>query len=141
MSFPAFWPTPQYLPFVPSDGAIPIHELCERAGLPCKASGEWAKCLIIVVRCNDDDGHVVVDVTKGLIRVEVPKRWGGTDALDARYALGALAYSLFNLVARESIKGQEWAKIARSPGPRRSGAALTSRERQQRYRARHAGIA
>ena len=100
-----------------------------------------AKCLIIVVRCNDDDGHVVVDVTKGLIRVEVPKRWGGTDALDARYALGALAYSLFNLVARESIKGQEWAKIARSPGPRRSGAALTSRERQQRYRARHAGIA
>ncbi len=137
MSLPAFWPTPKYLPMVPADGAIPLHELCERAGVPCRASGEWIKRPIVIARSDDRDGAILVDVRHGTVRVEVPSSWGGTDALDARYALGVLAYGIFDLVARESIKGQPWARIRRPPGPRRSGTALTNRERQRRYRATH----
>ena len=138
MSLPAYWPTPKYVPFVPDEGAIPLHELCERAGVPCRASGEWTRRPVVIARANDEDGNIVVDVHRGTVQVGVPTRWDGTDILAARYALGALAYGLFDLVARESITGQPWARIKRPPGPRRSGTASTSRERQRRYRVRHA---
>ncbi len=73
------------------------------------------KGIVVVTSCDDKDGHIAVDVTHGTTKVEVPRRWSGTDILDRRYALGALAYSLFDLVARESIKGQPWARIEKRP--------------------------
>ena len=136
MSLPAFWPTPKYRPFVSPDGAIPLYDLCDRAGVPCKASGEWTRRAVVMVPSDDDDGSITVDVAHGTVAIGVPMHWGGTDVQDARYALGALAYGLFDLVARESIKGQPWAQIRRPPGPRRTGTALTNTERQRRYRAR-----
>lgn len=137
MSLPAFWPTPKYQSFVSSVGALLLYDLCERAGVPCRASGEWTKRAVVVVPTDDDGGSITVDVVHGTVSIGVPTHWGGTDVKDARYALGALAYGLFDLVARESIKGQPWAQIRRPPGPRRSGIALTSAERQRRYRSRH----
>lgn len=54
----------------------------------------------------------------------------------ARYVLGALAYGLHDLVARESVRGVAWAKPAPPKGRPKALLALNNAERQRRYRAR-----
>gem|GEM_PF-2808169 len=61
----------------------------------------------------------------------------GSPRARARLALGALAYSIMDLVARESIRGAAWAAAAPPRGRASSGTALTNAERQRRYRAKH----
>lgn len=52
----------------------------------------------------------------------------------ARLALYILAYGLFDLVARESIRGSPWAKINPPAGRPRIAKAMSNAERQRRFR-------
>jgi hypothetical protein len=49
-------------------------------------------------------------------------------------ALGAMAYALFDVVARESLKGLTKIKLPKGR-PRKAGRPLSSKERQRRFRA------
>jgi hypothetical protein len=73
----------------------------------------------------------------GAVRVGVPKRHGRSPVHAARYALGALAYALFDGVARESIRAADWSKIEVLGRPK-AGRAMTTAVRQRRYRANQA---
>lgn len=58
------------------------------------------------------------------------------ERLAARAALAALAYGLCDSVARESIRGAQWARPAAPRGRPRSGRAKNTAERQRAFRRR-----
>ena len=77
----------------------------------------------------------------GLVEIGVPAKRASPMAR-AQWALGALAYVLFDGVARASISGAAWAKAemprGASPAAKRP---LTNAERQRRLRAKKAAQA
>jgi hypothetical protein len=134
MSTPIFYPTPRIVQRVDTSGAMTLRELLSLAGAPCRASGRWTERLVRIApgiagieREPGDWGAVRIGVHAGL---------STRDA--ARYAAAAMAYGLMDLVARESLRGQPWARPAPARGRPRTGTAMTNRERQRLYRARHA---
>lgn len=52
----------------------------------------------------------------------------------SRIALAALAYGLHDQVAKQSIRGENWAKVKAPVGRPRSGKALSNVVRQRRFR-------
>jgi hypothetical protein len=109
-----------------------LDALCVLAGIACKGSGGWRQRPIEPVPAT----HPFIEAAPGgwgPVRIGVPPRHAKTQRSVARYVLGAMAYGLFDCVARESIKGQPWTKIE-SLGRPRSGKALGNAQRQQRYR-------
>ena len=99
----------------------------------CRASGRWAERRVAI-----DRGPELAIVTEpgdaGLVRVRVPASLTPRQA--ARWALSALAYGLMDLVARESIRGADWAKPAPPRGRPATGTASSNRERQRAHRRR-----
>jgi hypothetical protein len=139
MSLPLNFPIPEYVTQLHLSTSLPLAEFCAFAGVSCKGSGLWRQRKIQAIAC-----------TVAFIQAE-PGGWGSvcvgvpwahcqSPQSMARYTLGALAYGLFDVVARESVKGQVWTKI-KALGRPRSGHALTSAERQKRYRQRWAKVA
>jgi hypothetical protein len=130
---PLFFPAPKFVPAFGRAHALTLREVCERAGVACRASGAWTLRPICIVA----GGSISVTAEPGswgAVRVEVPR--GSTRQTAARLALGALAYSLMDSVARESIRGAAWAKPAPPRGRPSAGTALNVRERQRRLLAR-----
>ena len=133
MSTPLFFSAPRIVAHIDTRGAHSLRELLAEAGAPCLASGPWTERLVRIVpsgqrRIDKEPGDwtpVCVHVTAGL---------SGRDA--ARFAAAAMAYGLMDLVARQSIRGQQWAKPARPRGRPPTGAARSNRERQRAYRSR-----
>jgi hypothetical protein len=115
---PLFFPIPRIDP----QAARPLHEPLAQAGLPCRASGRWTERRITVIAGGP------LDIEKepgdwGGVRITAPASLSAQDA--ARLAVGALAYRLMDLVARESIRGRAWARPCRRskgsmPAPRQS---------------------
>jgi hypothetical protein len=133
MSIPLFFPPVRYMPHLSlSSGARTLRALCESAGVACKASGEWTERLVDVVEA--DKLTIVAEPGDGApVRIGIPP---GERRQRARLALAAMAYGVHDLVAKESIKGQPWTRIALPRGRIPTGTALSARERQRRFRAR-----
>lgn len=133
MSTPLFFPPPRIVEHIDTRGAHTLREVLAEAGAPCRASGSWTERLISIVphhqsRIEKEPG----DWTP--VRILLPAGLSARDA--ARYAVAAMAYGLMDLVARQSIRGQPWAKPARARGRPPTGAARTNRERQRAFRRR-----
>jgi hypothetical protein len=133
MSIPLFFPAVRYVPRLAlSPRATTLRALCESAGVACKASGAWTERIVDVVAAQALE--IAAEPGDGApVRISVPP---GNRRHRARLALAAMAYGLHDLVARQSIRGESWTRIALPRGRIPSGAALSTRERQRRFRAR-----
>jgi hypothetical protein len=132
MSLPLNFPHPSYTMKLTLDSSFALDALCVLAGIACKGSGAWRQRPIEPVPA----AQPFIEAAPGgwgPVRVGVPPRYAKTQRSVARYVLGAMAYGLFDPIARESIKGQPWTKIENLGRPR-SGKALSAARRQQRYR-------
>lgn len=133
MSTPLFFPPPRIVERVDTRGAHTLREVLAEAGAQCRASGAWTERLISIVpsdqcRIEKEPGDW------SPVRILLPA--GLSERTAARYAIAAMAYGLMDLVARQSIRGQPWARPARPRGRPSTGVARTNRERQRAYRKR-----
>jgi hypothetical protein len=133
MALPLFFPVPKFVPTVSRAHALTLRQVCERAGVACRASGAWTLRPISIV-AGDSISVTAEPGSWGAVQIEVPR--GTSQQAAARLALGVLAYALMDGVARESIRGAAWAKPAPPRGRPRAGKALNIRERQRRHQAR-----
>lgn len=131
---PFQFPVPRYSAHLRLTKPQTLLGLCEQALVPCRASGEWTQRKVGVV-CGDALQIEAEPGYLGAVRITVPST--ECDPVDrARLALGALAYGLFDGVARATVAGQSWAKPAKPAGRPKTGRALTTAERQRRFRER-----
>lgn len=136
MTLPLFFPPVKYVKFIERDKAIALDELCAQAGEVCQAFGPWTKRPIVLRPAAPKQQPWILAEPGdwGAVEIGVPH---GSDVQCARWALGALAFVLFDGVARATVQGKNWAQIERPRGrdrePRR---AMTNAERQRRFRAR-----
>jgi hypothetical protein len=131
------YPIPRFVPKLGKARSIGLDELCAQAGVPCRATGRFAHRPVQLLM--GDAGAIEAEAGGwGAVRITVPPKYSEAAA---RYALGAMAYALCDVVARESIRGQPWAKPQTPPGRKKTGTALTSLERQRRFQAKLAGAA
>lgn len=107
-----------------------IKELCDDARISCKATGEWVHRKVFIH--HGDTARIAVDID-GSVAIETTKR---TRSSIAREALLLLAYGVFDLVARESVKGLPWSRATPPAGRPKTGVALNNAERQARFRSK-----
>lgn len=130
MSIPIFLPPVVYTPSLMLRSPISVKELCDRAKIPCRASGAWVERKVEIVRAP----KLAVFAEPGdwgSIRIEAPV--SGRQQR-ARLALAVLAYGLNDLVAKQSLQGQQWVKLRPPRGRPRSKKPLSTRDRQRRFR-------
>ncbi|MHB8257907.1 MAG: hypothetical protein ACYDHY_05415 [Acidiferrobacterales bacterium] len=135
MSIPLFIPPPTYVARLPRRHPMTLEAVCAAAGIRCKAAGPWTQRPVSIVH------------GKRLKVVAEPGDWGAvqismkpdTRVREARLALAVLAFSLHDLVARQSIAGQPWTAVSAPRGRPASGTALSNAARQRRYRERSRG--
>ena len=119
---------------------LPLEALCAQAGAACAAIGSWTHRPIVL----KDGGYAPWIAAEpgdwGVVHVGVPNT-RTTGRARAQWALGALAYVLFDGVARASIAGASWAKVERPPGAapaNRRARSVVERQRALRARVRDA---
>ncbi len=131
MTLPAFFPSIRYVPHLPGE-TTPLAKVCAHAGVECAAIGEWAQRPLMVLE-GETPSITSEPSDWGVVRLVAPL--GLTPRDRARWSLGAMAYALFDGVARASIANQEWTRVAfprgRKPGSQK---ALTTAKRQARHR-------
>ena len=137
MSLPVFFPPVRFQRSIVESG-IPLSALCQLAGVHCKAIGRWVNREIVVRQANAPGEESIVcepgDWQKVLITTPVGV---ANDQARARWALGALAFAIFDGVARASIAGQAWARAAMPRGPSTpQRVAMSNAQRQRRWRQR-----
>ena len=137
MSLPVFFPPVRFQRSIVESG-IPLSALCQLAGVPCKAVGRWVNREIVVRQANAPGDESIIcepgDWQKVLITTPVGVANGQARA---RWALGALAFAIFDGVARASIAGQPWARAAMPRGPSTpQRVAMSNAQRQRRWRQR-----
>ena len=131
MTLPAFFPNVRYVPRILEDG-ISLEEVCALAQTPCKASGRWTQRQIVI---QPDDTPFVQAEPGDWAKVKIGTPADLNERDSARWALGVLAYLLFDGVARASVKGLPWSRVAMPTGPApKSVRPLTNAERQRRHR-------
>ena len=135
MALPLFFPPVRYVKTVNRKNALTLAALCARAGAPCNALGRWTQRPVILRPAGNAPAWIHAEPGDwNAVEIGVPPL--KSDTAHARWALGAMAFALFDGVARASIAGAPWAKIerprGRSPGPRRP---RSSAERVHRLRA------
>lgn len=108
MAMPLFFANPVYVPRLDRTGSIPLWVLCERAGVPCSASGAWVDRPIVLAH-GADYAIVAEPGGFGAVHLQVPAHVPRCREA-ARHALAMLAYVLFDPVARECVCGQPWAR-------------------------------
>ena len=134
MTLPVFFAIPNYVCAIRGT-SVTLARLCVAAGVPCQGIGRWIDRPVIVNRAHTGEPPAIQSEPNdyGVVAVTVPHDCESTLS-QARWALGALAYVLFDRVARASIAGNSWARASappgRRPGPRR---ARSNKERQRRY--------
>jgi hypothetical protein len=135
MSLPVFYPPPVYCRRI-RGRARTIEALCRLAGVECRAFGNWVHRPVVIRSLGDCIRIAAEPGDWGVVEITLPQAVQ-SEKEQARFALGALAYSLFDGVARASVAGQEWSRAA-LPRGRRPGAARpkSNAERQQALRQR-----
>lgn len=130
MSIPFFIPPVTYTPSLQLRSPMTIRELCQIAGISCKASGTWTERQVDLIH-----GKTIEILAEpgdwGNVRITIPER---NKVEKARTALAILAYGIYDVVARESIKGNIFFRIGPPRGRPRTGQALSVKERQRRFR-------
>lgn len=132
MSTELFYPPVHYVPTLTLKAPLSLSQLCERAGVACKATGRWTTRQIELTR-GPDTRLVAEPGEWGSVIINLPQL-GGTDR--ARAALAALAFGMHDIVAKESIRSADWLRVGPPRGRPRSGRALSTKERQRRFRER-----
>jgi hypothetical protein len=134
MSIPLFLPIPTYADLAPPAKALTIRALCARAGVACKATGQWVdRPVELVLKTNAAPNVVAAPGDWGVVRITHAE----TDKVKAaQFALAVMAYAMHDLVCRQSIAGQAWAQIALPRGRLRKPKAASNAQRQQQFRAR-----
>lgn len=137
MTLPLFFPHPEYVPSLPRRRMRTLFELCAVAGVACRASGAWTNRPVGVgFDPQFPLGCIQAEPQRGAVRISVPEGYAASELLMARYALGAMAFALFDLVSRESIRGAGWISIAPPRGRPAAARAMSNRERQRLFRQR-----
>ena len=137
MSIPFFLPITEYTPLLKLEKFFTIAELCKKAKIKCLASGDWVNRKIGV--CYNDNFKVEAEPGDwGNVRITLSKsnmlKLNSTK--EAQLALTILAYSLHDLVAKESIKNHDFSKVRKPMGRIKTGKALSNKERQKLFRSR-----
>ena len=135
MSLPVFFPAPLYVRQIRGRSRT-IAELCRAAGVECRAIGNWVNRPVVIRAIGDSIRIAAEPGDWGVVEIRMPASVKSGQE-QARFALGALAYSVFDGVARASVAGHEWSRAA-LPRGRRPGAARpkSNAERQQAFRER-----
>jgi hypothetical protein len=137
MPLPLFFPAVRYKPSIAEDGRVSLEAICDEAGVHCGAVGAWTQRAVRIVEGGEKGWILAEPGSWGTVEIGVPQSDWATSRRRARWALGAMAYMLFDGVARASIAGQQWVRVAVPPGRAPSeGLALSNAERQRRHRAR-----
>lgn len=132
-----FFPAPRYRPRLDHPVAATVRQLCERAGVPCKASGAWCDRGV-----SWETGPELAIMAEpgytGQVHVVLPadKARGGRAV--ARNLLLVLAYGLHDGVAKESVRGVDWARRITPRGRPPALRAKSNAQRQREWRERHA---
>jgi hypothetical protein len=138
MSLPVFFPPGKpvaQLPPVEASTIWTTGELCRLAEVTCQASGSWTERQVELCEGGDISAILYEPGYCGRVRILVPSTVAADARAAARYALGALAYSLMDLVARQSILGAAWTKPDRRGRPKLPlGLKLSNAQRQERFR-------
>jgi hypothetical protein len=130
---PLFMPPPRIVPTLRLRQTTTIAELCEAAGVACRASGAWTQ-REVALECTAAAAVEAEPGSWGRVRVGVPSTHARTARERARFGLAVLAYALMDPVARESIRGCEWARPGQLGRP--PTGALSNRQRQAAFRVR-----
>lgn len=106
---PLFHLLPRYTPQVEYPTAVSIQTLCDWAGIDCRASGGGVNRKV-----SWDHGDALAIVADpgpmGAVRVTLTLPIHAHRQAVARQLLLAMAYGLFDGVARASVKGIDWAR-------------------------------
>lgn len=101
MSTPLFYPIPKYVKKVKSESSpATIAELCEINRISCKLTGNGANRQIFIE--DSEKGFIEIEPNDGAVRIGVPSEHSSERE---KYALAAMAYAVFDLAARASVKG------------------------------------
>ena len=133
---PMFFPVQTYVPSITAGQGMRLQELCEKLGVQCRASGHWIERRIHVTHAEQgvDPAIEAEPGSTGAVHITTPA--GASQTQSLQYALAAMAYGLFDLVARESIKGAAWARPTLPAGRKRSGTAKSNAARQRKFQAK-----
>ena len=139
MSIPFFFPPPRYVKTLPVQSGqdfYTLSSLCEELGIPCRASGEWTQrnVIVTVLDSEQDISIYACPGAEGTVQIILPEQY---KPVALQVALTVMAYVLHDLVAKQSIAGQPWNRIAPPKGRPRSKRSFTTKERQRAYRLRH----
>ncbi len=134
MSTELWYPIPTYH-LKPRFGGLitTVRKLCATNNIQCRFEGVSAHRVIRVVKsrkpfieCAPNQGPVCIGTRYPVISKAAQE-----------YALSAMAYAVFDLVARESVRGIKKFSQIRLVGRPRSGRIKSNAERQREYRERH----
>lgn len=135
MSTLLFFPLPSVVAELDPKPSQPLREVLVASGVTCRASGSWVERPISIVR--GQEGIVKEPGDWGAVHIGIPI---GMSELEAsRYASMVMAYSVMDVVARESIRGADWSKPKIPRGRPFSGTATSNAERQRLHRRRNLG--
>ena len=119
MPLPLFFPTVRYVPAIDRSQAITLEQLCERAAGRCEAFGRWVQRPVVLLRAHEQAPWLKAEPGDwGAVEIGVPNR--GSAQREAQWALGALAFVLFDGVARATVQGKAWHASSSRVGLRRN---------------------
>ena len=129
---PFFIPSPKVVASLSLRHPVSLEQHCANLGLRCRGSGAWTKRMI-EVRYKTELEIQVEPGDWGSVLIMAPTK---AAADRSQLALYILAYGLHDLVAKESIRHTSIAEISPPVGRPRISRALSTKERQRRFRAR-----
>ena len=133
MSIPLFFAPVKYVRELFLSAPLTLMELCQQAGITCKASGAWTDRRIELIR-NDKLEVFAEPGDWGSVRIKTPDC---DEQQQARLALAILAYGMHDLVAKQGVVGCKWLRLGPPRGRPRKRRALSVKERQRRFRESH----
>ena len=111
---------------------LTVHSLCDMAKIECRVTGPSTERKVFL-KVGDHIEATREPGPMGVVTLTLPP---GDDKSRSCLALGILAYSVFDYVARESMRGRPEAKSALPLGRPRKVHPATGAERQRRWRQR-----
>lgn len=114
MGYPVFGPDLEVVDHIDPAGSVTIAELCELAGVPVPSISGADRRVVMCYLEEGDEPWVRVQTVAykpaGCVAIGVPAL-DRTPATHARWALCTMAFTtIFDQVARATVRGQEWAK-------------------------------
>lgn len=100
IGLPVFIPTPTYVNKLPDGIELTLAELCDRAGVVCQASGKWIDRKVILV--DSKELFIKAIPSGGAVAIGIAGADDGKRS--AMLALHLMAYSVLDVVAKESIR-------------------------------------